>query len=114
MSSVTVEQAAINALGAWLARTLGAAVTISTQWPEPTKKLPAKAVTILRAGPPEEEPLDPIIVGRADTGPHTSLFTWRMRALLRSGTLEGRGDRNRIGLPTEVRPLSASSLQPES
>ena len=43
-----------------------------------------------------------------------SLLTWRIRELLRSGTLEGRGDRNRIGLPAEVRPLSASSPQPES
>lgn len=43
-----------------------------------------------------------------------SLLTWRIRELLRSGTLEGRGDRNRIGLPTEVHPLNASSQQPES
>jgi hypothetical protein len=81
MSKVTVEQAAVNALGSWLGRCLGSTVTVSPHWPEPTKKLPPKAVTILRAGPPEEEPLDPIIVGRQDTRPHTSLFTWRMRAL---------------------------------
>jgi hypothetical protein len=37
-----------------------------------------------------------------------SLLTWRVRELLRSGTLEGRGDRNRIGLPAEVRPVAAS------
>ena len=78
---VTVEQAAVSALGAWLARCLGSSVAVSTQWPEPTKKLSAKAVTILRAGPAQSEPLDPVIVGRTDTGPHTSLFTWRMRAL---------------------------------
>ncbi|MGH7297809.1 MAG: hypothetical protein ACRELB_22915 [Polyangiaceae bacterium] len=78
---VTVEQAAVNALGQWLTGALGKAVTVSTTWPEPSKNLPAKAVTILRAGAPEEEPLDPIIVDRVDTGPHTSLFTWRLRAL---------------------------------
>ena len=79
--NVSVEQAAINALAAWLARSLGSDTAVSTHWPEPSKKLPARAVTILRAGAPEEEPLDPIIVGRVATGPHTSLFTWRLRAL---------------------------------
>jgi hypothetical protein len=78
---VSVEQAAVNALGSWLARALGPAVAISTRWPEPTKKLPERAVTILRAGPPEGEPVDPIVVGRVDTAEHTSLFTWRLRAL---------------------------------
>jgi hypothetical protein len=78
---VTVEQAVVNALAKWLVRCLGSGVTVSAQWPEPTKRLPPKAVTILRAGPPDEEPLDPIVVARVDTGPHASLFTWRMRAL---------------------------------
>jgi len=77
----TVEQAAVNALASWLTRTLPKGVVVSSTWPEPTKVLPQKAVTILRAGAPEEEPLDPIVVGRVDTGPGTSLFTWRLRAL---------------------------------
>lgn len=81
MSKVSVEQAAVNALGSWLSRALGPGVVVSTRWPEPSKKLPERAITILRAGPPEGEPVDPIVVGRADTGPHTSLFTWRLRAL---------------------------------
>jgi hypothetical protein len=81
MSKVTVEQAVVNALGFWLRRCLGDGVAVSTHWPEPTKRLPPKAVTILRAGPPDEDPLDPIVVARVDTGPHVSLFTWRMRAL---------------------------------
>jgi hypothetical protein len=77
----SVEQAAVNALGSWLERALGNAVAVSTKWPEASKKLPERAVTILRAGPPEGEPVDPIVVGRVDTGPHTSMFTWRLRAL---------------------------------
>jgi hypothetical protein len=81
MSKVSVEQAAVNALGSWLARALGPAVAISTKWPEPSKKLPDRAVTILRAGPPEGEPVDPIVVGRVDTGPHSAMFTWRLRAV---------------------------------
>jgi hypothetical protein len=78
---VSVEQAAVNALGAWLSRTLGAGVVVSTQWPEPSKKLPERALTILRAGPPESDPVDPIVVGRVDTDAHTSMFTWRLRAV---------------------------------
>jgi hypothetical protein len=78
---VSVEQAAVSALGAWLTTALGRDIVVSTRWPEPSKKLPQKAITVLRAGPADEEPLDPIVVGRIDTGPHTSLFTWRMRAL---------------------------------
>lgn len=31
------------------------------------------------------------------------LLYWRVRELLRAGTLEGRGDENRVGLPREVR-----------
>jgi len=77
----SVEQAAVNALGSWLARALPKGVVVSTTWPEPTKALAPRAVTILRAGAPDDEPLDPIVVGRVDTGPHTSLFTWRLRAL---------------------------------
>jgi hypothetical protein len=78
---VSVEQAAVNALGSWLSRSLGALVAVSTKWPEPSRKLPERAVTVLRAGPPEGEPLDPIVVERVDTTAHSSMFTWRLRAI---------------------------------
>lgn len=38
-----------------------------------------------------------------------SLLTWRIRELLRTGLIEGRGDPNQIGLPAEVRAPSGSS-----
>ena len=38
-----------------------------------------------------------------------SVLVWRIRELLRSGTLECRGDDNRIGLPSEVRLASGST-----
>jgi hypothetical protein len=80
---VSVEQAAVNGLARWLEGSLGGDVRVSTQWPEPSQKLPARVVTILRAGAPDEEPLDPIVVARVDTGTSspTSVFTWRLRAL---------------------------------
>jgi hypothetical protein len=34
-----------------------------------------------------------------------SLLQWRVRELLHDGALEGRGDENRLGLPTEVRAV---------
>ena len=41
----------------------------------------------------------------ADNPTSDSLLTWRVRELLRTGALEARGDLNRLGLPTEVRPV---------
>jgi hypothetical protein len=35
-----------------------------------------------------------------------SLLTWRIRELLRSGQLEGRGEHGRIGVPAELRSVS--------
>lgn len=43
----------------------------------------------------------------ADNPTTDSLLCWRVRELLRAGTLEGRGDENRIGLPDEVRHATA-------
>lgn len=34
-----------------------------------------------------------------------SFLVWRVRELLRLGTLEGRGEENRLGLPEEIRPV---------
>ena len=41
----------------------------------------------------------------ADNPTSDSVLTWRVRELLRTGALEARGDLNRLGLPTEVRPV---------
>jgi hypothetical protein len=48
-----------------------------------------------------------LLTGRiiADNPIGLSLLTWRIRELLGAGALEGRGERNRIGLPSEVRPV---------
>jgi hypothetical protein len=86
---VSLEQAIANALARWLTIALGPDVTVDTRWPEPTTQLPPKAVTVLLAGPPDEEPLDPIVVGRFDTGPASARFTWRMRAMRQPLQIDG-------------------------
>jgi len=48
--SVTLQQASANALQAWLQSQLSD-VTVDTQWPGPDTPAPAKAITILLAGP---------------------------------------------------------------
>ncbi len=42
----------------------------------------------------------------ADNPTSDALLRWRIRELLGDGTLQGRGDKNRLGLPEEVRPRS--------
>ena len=49
-----------------------------------------------------------VLAANAVTG---SLLYWRVRELLRAGTLEGRGDENQIGLPDEVRRVTGASPQ---
>ncbi len=67
--TVTVEQAAQTALGRWLAAGLPTyaagppetGVKVSHRWPDASKTLPPSAVTILRSGPPKEEPTQPVV-----------------------------------------------------
>ncbi len=78
---VTIEQAAQNALARWLTREMDG-VTVSDRWPEANLRLPAKAITVLRAGARRDEALDPEPIARRDVegAPGHAVFTWRMRA----------------------------------
>ena len=76
--AVSLGQAAANTLAAWLhARLPG--VVVEARWPEPHTKLPPKAVTVLLAGPPVEELLDPIVVGRRDLPGGRAAYLWSIR-----------------------------------
>ena len=82
MVVISVEQAAANALGRWLSSKLPPdEVTVNTRWPEASEDAPPKAITILLAGPPDEEPLDPVVVASAPLDGVRALFTWRVAAL---------------------------------
>jgi len=47
---VSAPQAACNALAAWLSRTMTPDITVIPRWPEPSVKLPPKAISIVRVG----------------------------------------------------------------
>jgi hypothetical protein len=80
--AVSVEQAAANALGRWLVSQLPASeVTVDTRWPEASVDMPTTGITILLAGPPDEEPLDPVVVADAPIDATHGMFTWRLAAL---------------------------------
>jgi hypothetical protein len=71
---ISVEQAAQTALKTWIASQLSG-VTIFDHWPD-MQDLPARAISILRAGTREDEFVD--IVCIAEPTPGT--YTWRLRA----------------------------------
>lgn len=75
--AVSIQQAAANALGAHVATKLGAGVDVSYEWP--VGPLPAKAVTVLLAGPPKDEYLQPSVVSsQAVANPNHRLYRWRV------------------------------------
>ena len=79
---VTVQQASSNALTAWLQSQAPVDWFIDSRWPDPDRVLPAKAVTIITAGPVTWDMIDPVLVAGPLVNPNTSqppLFTWMMR-----------------------------------
>ena len=70
---------AANTLAAWLKARLDG-VAVHARWPEAGVKLAPKAVTVLLAGPREDELLEPVAVERVDTGRGRAIYTWRVRA----------------------------------
>jgi len=59
----SIQQAAINALMAWIQKDLAdSSIVISARWPDPNTNLPPKAISILPAGEREEEYFDPYVV----------------------------------------------------
>ncbi len=78
--AVSIQQAAANVLGAWLKQALGADLEIEYRWPDPDKKFtPGGCITILFAGPPVDEMLEPEVVNRKNVTPSRALFLWKYR-----------------------------------
>lgn len=79
--AVSIEQAAQNALARWIARELPD-VPIGERWPEANVRLPARTITVLRAGSRRDEALDPVAIKSVAVvgSPRRALYTWRMRA----------------------------------
>ncbi|HEY2517091.1 MAG TPA: hypothetical protein VGI39_39735 [Polyangiaceae bacterium] len=77
---VTVQQAAENALTLWLRSQL-AGVTLKNEWPEAGKAMAFPTVTVLRAGPLDEDYVQPpeVLLQVDDPPPAvTSTFTFRV------------------------------------
>jgi hypothetical protein len=80
VQSVSIQQAAANALCTWLVAKLPSDVALSGRWPEPTVPLGLKTVTVLLAGQAEDEITEPIVVDQTNTpGAPTALYTYRIR-----------------------------------
>jgi hypothetical protein len=112
---VSIEQAVQNALARWLARELDG-ITVWDRWPEANVRLPAKAISVLRAGPRRDEALDPEPVARRDVEgmPRRSVFTWRMRACTQALQLDvwAKSDVARDDLLARLEPaLNASKAR---
>lgn len=81
--ATSIQQAAANALATYLASELSD-VTVEQRWPDASKNLPAKAITILMAGPRTEDKFDPHLVSTAELAPpvaNTAAFTWAVASI---------------------------------
>ena len=78
--AVTIQQAASNALQTWIAGQLTGGVVVDSQWPGPDTVLPAKAVTILLAGPRQDSHIPEHILSSVNSGAHQANVTWQYMA----------------------------------
>ena len=78
---ISVQQAAMNALKGWLQSSLPRDWKIDARWPDPDRRLPSKAVTVIMSGPVQWIMTDPVVVdGPFDVGiPGSKAWTWRLR-----------------------------------
>lgn len=76
---VTVQQAAANALAAWLAMQMSD-VVVEPRWPAPDKKRPAKSITVVTAGARRDTPIDLRQIQMTNSGPKQVQTTWQLAA----------------------------------
>lgn len=88
--TVSIQQAASNVLAAYL-RTELTDVTTDQRWPDASKALPAKAITILMSGPRTEEKFDPYLSSTTElvpADPAQARFTWAVANITQSLQLD--------------------------
>ncbi len=86
--AVSIEQAAANALAAWLASQIGSDVAVEARWPDPEKPLPPKAVTVLLAGVYSDDYLQPELAVERPVDERGPLPIYRWRVLERTQPLQ--------------------------
>lgn len=74
--AVSIQQAAANALAAYLTTALSG-VVVEQRWPDPAKALPAKAVTILLSGRRKDQPIDYRAINVANVGGTQATSVWQ-------------------------------------
>ncbi len=77
--SVTIQQAAMNALAEYLGLNLPD-VDVTPRWPSPGKELPPKAITVVLAGSRRDEPMDLRQLSFVNSGPLQSSVVWQVSA----------------------------------
>ncbi len=82
MPYVSVQQSACNTLAAWLSSSLDNTIECESFWPDASKNLPARAVTVIPAGPREEIWFEPTIVSVSNVGMSNTVSTWVVAALV--------------------------------
>jgi hypothetical protein len=74
--ATTIQQAAANALASYLAGVL-TDVKVSQRWPDPGRRLPAKAITVLLAGRRRDNPIGTSILASTPSTGNNSTSVWR-------------------------------------
>lgn len=77
--TVSIQQAALNALGTFLSSKMPG-VVISSDWPEPESPLPEKAITFIPSGTYTKEYLQPVVLSSviSPTNPKNRIYRWRV------------------------------------
>lgn len=75
--TVSIQQAACNALGAHLQVKLSG-VVVNYDFPDPDRELPELGVTVLLAGTPHDTPMQPEVIGSTIVDATHKLYRWKV------------------------------------
>ena len=79
--ATSIQQAALNSLATWLTSQISSGVEISARWPSPDRALPAKAITIIKAGNTFDTPIERNIINQVDSLlDNSTIATWQIRS----------------------------------
>ncbi len=74
----SIQQAAINSLSSWITSQMSD-VTVLSSWPSPDFPPPNKSITILTAGPRQDESIPLRYLSQSDGAPPSTTATWQIK-----------------------------------
>ncbi len=86
--SVTIQQAASNSIAAFLKTKLANDVVVTSQWPSPSKALPAKAVSVITAGARRDTPIERRLLKKTNVGDTQVNSVWQIAACVQPFQLD--------------------------